>query len=276
MSLGFPNAAEVGQTSSPVYFLHIPKTAGTTFHTFLSTQYDESDICPAHLWSQLLAWSPEQIGKCSLIRGHFYAHLHRYVPQAMRYVTFVRDPVERALSHYGHIMAAAPHYLHARAHAMGDFGSYLRDPELATTLNNFQVRALAVEFDPPSVAAAMSREELSNLELERHIEVHVPTQSTQQLLDIATFRLKQACFVGITEQMNESVALARERFHWHRPAEIESHNANPQRLRASDLPAGDLALLRKLNEADYELYGAARRRLTDEIEEARATGALRS
>ena len=269
-----PNAAPAEDRTSPVYFLQIPKTAGTTSHTFLSTQYDETDICPAHLGSQLLAWTPEQLGRYSLIRGHFYASLHHYVPQPMRYVTFFRDPVERALPHNGHIMAAPPHYLHARAHAVGDFGSHLRDPELATTASNFQVMALAVDFDPLSIAATLSPEELADLKLDRNIEVHVSSLSAQEFLDIATLRLQQACLVGITERMNESVGLARERFGWKRPAHVETHNTNPQRLRVNDVSFGDLALLRKLNEADYELYDVACRRLANEIEEARATGLL--
>ena len=254
-----PNAAPVEDRASPVYFLHIPKTGGTTVHNFLASQFAEQVVCPAHVWHQLLPLPPEQIGSYSFIWGHFYAYLYRHAPMPMRYVTFVRDPVERALSHYGHVVLHADHYLHARARELGDFGAYLRDPELATTLNNFQVKSFALDLDPHSIWANLSGQGLGGLELERRLETATPSLSDAEMLAIAKTRLGQMCFIGITERLDESLALLCHQFGWHAPAQVESRNANASRVRASEIAAGDLALLREVNAADFELYEFANR-----------------
>ena len=54
----------------------------------------------------------------------------------MHDMTFLRHPVERALSHYGHIMRHAGHCLHAWARELNDFGAFLRDPTLFTYVSN--------------------------------------------------------------------------------------------------------------------------------------------
>ena len=272
MSLALPNAVPVEDKGSPVYFLHIPKTAGTTFHTFLASRFAEDEVCPAHTWHDLVALSAEQIGGYSFIWGHFYAYLHRHVPQPLRYVTFLRDPVERALSHYGHVMLHDDHYLHQRAREVGDFGAYLRDPELLTTVNNFQVKSFALDLDPHAIVSALPTTERDTLEVERRLETAAAPLSDAAMLAIAKCRLEQMCFIGITERLDESLALLCHKFGWQRPAQIESRNANAGRLRASAISASDLELLRELNAADHELYEFANRLFAGELERMDAAG----
>jgi Sulfotransferase family len=267
-SSGFPNAASIEDTTSPVYFLHIPKTGGTTFLNFLISQFGNNDVCPAHLWRNLLEIPPERVAEYSLIWGHFYSYLYRYVSNQMRYVTILRDPVERALSHYGHIMLHKEHYLHARAKELGDFSAYLRDPEMATTLANFQVMSLALDLDPVATASALSADQLASLELERRLETARSSATAEDMLGVAKRRLRQMHFVGITERLDESVALLCEKFHWQRPEHVESHNVNGNRLRSEGVSKTDLALLRKINEADYQLYEFANQLFLDDLNRA--------
>lgn len=268
---GLPNAAPLQDNASPVYFLHIPKTGGTTFNKFLSAQFGEENVCPAHLWHNLLELSPAQIVGYSLIWGHFYSYLYRYVSRPMRYVTFLRDPVERALSHYGHIMLYEGHYLHRRAKELGNFSSYLRDPEMATTVTNFQVRALALDLDPSAIAPTLSAQELANTELERRLETAAPVMSNEDMLRMAKLRLEQMCFVGITERFEESVVLLCNKFHWQPPAQIESRNVNRARVRSSQISDADLALLRQMNEADYDFYEFATRLFASDLDRVDST-----
>ena len=85
----FPNAAPIGDTLSPLYSLHIPKTAGTTFGAFLESQFEDKEVCPARLWRELISLPATEIRRARLIWGHFYSFLFAYVPHSIRYLVFL-------------------------------------------------------------------------------------------------------------------------------------------------------------------------------------------
>lgn len=98
-------------------FVHIPKTAGTTLHKVISHQYPRQKIFIHHDTegppSAELAARIEAQG-ISVVMGHFSVGLHRYLP-SLRYVTCLRDPVPRLVSHYRHALNDPTHYLHREA-----------------------------------------------------------------------------------------------------------------------------------------------------------------
>src|SRR5216684_3843830 len=100
---------------SLLYYLHIPKTAGTTFTAILDRQFSAEQICPAQLWPDLVRIPPERLRQYRLLRGHFYYCVRAVLPPDTCFATLLRDPVERSLSHYSHIMRESGHYLHRRA-----------------------------------------------------------------------------------------------------------------------------------------------------------------
>jgi Sulfotransferase family len=252
-----PQAVPADQTHCPIYFLHIPKTGGTTFHEFIASQFPESSILPAHLWRELLRRNPQSICEYSFIWGHFYSYLARYVPCNLRYITVLRHPIERALSHYGHIIRETSHYLHMRAVSLRDFGGFLRDPITATAVTNFQVRSLTASFDPVTIAESMSVPQLDAFELEKTLETTTPSTPDHVCVEHAMHRLKQMCFVGITERMTESVAVLCRTFNWAPPLQFRSLNVSDSRLKWSELRADDRDLLMQLNAEDLKLYAFA-------------------
>jgi len=139
-----PNAVASDDPRGIIYFLHIPKTGGTTFHSFISAQFEGGKVCSAHLWHQMVVLDPKIVGGCEFIWGHFYSYLHRYLQMPMRYITMLRHPLERALSHYAHVRNNAGHYFHRKALEQGTFSNYIGDPEIAPTLNSFQARSLTL------------------------------------------------------------------------------------------------------------------------------------
>lgn len=86
------------------YFLHIPKTGGTSFTHLIDSYYNNAEILPYQTWPQLLPHWPFDISKIKLVRGHFEYGIHRiFGRENMRYFTILRDPVKRVLSSYRHI-----------------------------------------------------------------------------------------------------------------------------------------------------------------------------
>ena len=78
-------------------FVHIPKTAGTWFTSFLMQHFSQDEIAPP-LYS-----SPESTDFSApskrLFAGHFRL-IAINTKRPMRVVTFLRDPFERTASHY--------------------------------------------------------------------------------------------------------------------------------------------------------------------------------
>ena len=79
------------------------------------------------------------------------------------------------------------------------------------------------------------------------------------MLAIAKRRLDQMCLVGISERLEESIALLCAMFGWETPSNVESHNVNPERIQKHDIREADLAVLLELNAADMALYEHATR-----------------
>ena len=155
-----PQFAASDDSSSPYYFLHIPKTAGSTLNQVLDGLFNDFEICSHFGWTELLNIPRDALGDYKLFRGYLYGYLHRYVEMPLRYFTFLRDPVDRALSHYSHILRDENHYMRQRTLALGSFGAFIRDPETRNLVVNFQVRAIALDFDPVTHAAKLSENEL--------------------------------------------------------------------------------------------------------------------
>lgn len=147
-------------------FVHIPKTAGTTLHKVISQQYQRGKIFIRHDTegppSAELAARIEAQG-ASVIMGHFSVGLHRFIP-SLRYVTCLRDPVPRLLSHYRHALHDPAHYLHREAKSLS-FAAYVSSG-LSGELSDGMTRMLAGvdDFHHAEVTGQTLALAVSNLE----------------------------------------------------------------------------------------------------------------
>ena len=118
----------------PVYFLHLPKAAGSTLRTYLESQFRRDEVCPTKLWYELLALPDEARARDRLFSGHFGWCLHELVGAPLTTITMVRDPVERAWSHYRFVARVPEHPQHQLARATGDIRSVPRPGTSASTI----------------------------------------------------------------------------------------------------------------------------------------------
>jgi hypothetical protein len=169
----------------PLIFLHIPKAAGTTLRAVLSSRYRReqtfvigNDInADIH---RLIALDEAERHRLRLLMGHMSFGLHRYLAPGARYVSILRDPVERVLSEYRFLKSNVRHPFHHQVREMS-LAEYL-DSDFTGQSSNGQTRLLSGSHVEGTLGIA-GRESLHESHLQSalgNIERHFVITGTQQ------------------------------------------------------------------------------------------------
>jgi hypothetical protein len=225
----------------PLIYIHIPKAAGSTLQEIIAGQYagGRSFIFtgdPAR--QQSFTRLPEsERASFDVLLGHVQFGIHEHIPDPALYVTMLRDPLERVVSHYHFILARPEHYLHE---SLKRRGYSLRDWLLEARpimLDNFQLRWL---IDTPIAQTPFGG-------------------ITRAMLDQAKWNLENAfSVIGLVERFDESLACLASAFGWDLAGSDIQRNANPDRPSIDALDAPTLAAIRETNALELELYDFAR------------------
>jgi hypothetical protein len=133
-----------------VVFVHIMKTAGTTISNWVERHYGRSDVLTgAAVWPEFLQFPLSVVLQKRFIRGHFGNYITKILPPPhYRYMTLLRNPAERALSHYFHFKRVADDVRHELV-KNDDFtlDDYMTHPLTRSFAANFQVANLSLLYD---------------------------------------------------------------------------------------------------------------------------------
>lgn len=238
----------------PFYFLHIPKSAGTSFRAFLEEHFPPQSVCTASYWYELVQLPRKQLSAFRFFRGHLYGFVDRFLPRKPRYIIMLRDPVERALSHYDQIWRQPEHYLHRRVREQQSFGNFLRDPLTSLEVTNFQTRCIGLDLDPVRELSRFSQAELRASAFEQWFATSAPAVGDHELLARAKRRVDRSTFVGLAEHFHESVARLAAIMRWNVTGEYPRLNAASDRISKESLQTEELELLRRRTALDQALY----------------------
>lgn len=151
-----------------VCFLHIEKTAGTSFHEYLMELFPLEAVLPERL-RELHKYSDEEIRRCHLFSGHFDLCSCSRLPAETRYVVFLRDPVERILSLYYFWRSVRQdsgnqHWEHIRIAKTCRLSEFLRHAFIQDHVDNVFVRRLLPGgVDPGKPVTADSAEQAGRI-----------------------------------------------------------------------------------------------------------------
>jgi len=193
-----------------LYFLHIPKTGGTTFTAILDYYFDNNRICPDQVWSEFNN-GQKDFSPYKLIRGHFGYGLHRILDKNLVYVTMIRNPKNRIISHYDHIK-----YRPIGNHWVNDY-FILENETLLEVLENPKKKTIFLDLQTRELALDLSEETFRETILKYPNYLHAISSfefDYENLLKIAKYRLSQFTYFGLTERFDDSLFLLYYTFGW--------------------------------------------------------------
>jgi len=237
-----------------LYFLHIPKTAGTTLISILDSFFDYDTIYPEQLWHNLLKNRLTDFSKCRLIRGHFGFGLCRLLPKKPVIMTMLRNPVDRYISGIEHkIRDPDPRFEPKSEMKHKSPLEILNDPE-SSGFEDLQCRQIGLDPDILSITKSWEHEELANFKYPQVLQKASKKVSRDKLLQDAKTRLSEFEFVGISERFEDSVSLLFFTFGWRPIHNIWKLNVTPKKIKKTDVPKETINRILESNQLDSKLY----------------------
>jgi hypothetical protein len=171
----------------------------------------------------------EQRAKFRLIMGHFQYGIHSFLPQESTYVTVVRDPVERVISHYYYLLQTQPEIALNGSSTM----SLVEMLEQGRTvdLDNLVVRCFSGvdEYDVPA----------------GHID--------QRVYDLAVQHLRTRFkFIGYQHRADEAYSALQKQFNWKPRESLRIVNRGERAGAITD--EATRAAIQQFNRWDCRLY----------------------
>jgi hypothetical protein len=217
-----------------LFFLHIPKTAGTSFNAILTSQFAPEEICPFPYegFTNALRQTPsEALMKYRLMQAHCKYSIFRLLPRPPIFITMLRDPIQRFISTYHHILRDSTHQLHKTV-ARG-----------ALPLHEF---------------VKHSSSQIIHNQMVRRLASGAESLGEQAQLEVAQSRLSEMAFFGLTERFEDSIKVLGGTFGWHINT-LPHLNAAPSKhtyAAISDEVLDDIRMANSLDAALYE-FGKA-------------------
>jgi hypothetical protein len=169
--------------------------------------------------------------------------LHHYLPGNSRYITVLRDPVERVISQYYYIKKNAHNPMHEQVEKGGMSIAEFVSSGIVVGMNNGQCRFLNGDLDEYGFDAC----DVSLFEnVKKYIEEHF-------------------IWLGVTERFDESILLLSKLMKWEKPPHYIRENISKIRKSRAEISAEDIAVIKRYNELDLKLYQYANELLDEKI-----------
>lgn len=219
-------------TKDCYFFLHIPKTAGTSFRAMLNDIFKPWEILPnttdiagngglyPMIYKLLRRKRFNELTKIKIMLGHYPYRPKTYFENAPVVLTFLRDPFKRAVSRLFHMK-----------------------------INDSR-------FKDQSLTEIYEQNPIDFINLQVHYisgyTGHINQLGNDQL-EIAKQNLKSFAFCGITSRFEESVELLENTFNWKFKEQSLTKNVN-KKYSIDEVPSELIEKIKAVNQLDQKLY----------------------
>jgi hypothetical protein len=237
---------------TPIFFLHLPKTAGTTLNTILETYFHQKEIFPYYFTRDLPSLSPEELKKYKYFRGHLhYDVITRLLPRKPVTLTMLRQPVELFISFFAHLQRFSEADL-------VQWAPRLAAPIRNITLTDFVNEAHLYHISQNSQSYfIVPRFDFSTIEELKALLTNMRQQPWPVEADDIKYGqslLSEFAFVGLSERFQESLFLLAYTFGWRPITEYQTLNIGSNKPEQAQISPDILDQIRQINAADQALY----------------------
>ena len=243
---------------TPCYFVHIPKTAGTSIRVLVEGLYSAEDRCDSWIGQDILKVLPWKLRQYKFIAGHYNLSYLKWLSLGNNrtVITFLREPIQRTVSHYFYLRDYKDSVLQALAESI-TIDQFIRKPEGVYELANLQTRYLG--SDDLDDEFSIIRTDICPDFAERFVSGPWIDLTYER----AVKNLEKCYVLGIVERMPHSLLLLASKLGL--SPEVELTNQNTKNNQVKKIEPQTLECLVNINKYDIMLYAAANSILTEKL-----------
>jgi hypothetical protein len=239
-----------------LFFLHIPKTAGTSLRRYLEDQNHPKSVLSARSWADVDLAILKDIKNKNLVMGHFDTRMLPFIPSWFKKAVFLRDPVQRTISAISHTLRDKNFRPTGFDFDEKSIHELIRIPEAMAWFCNNQVGLMSANYDSSRLLASMNdRRDLCG-------EEGLKDDTTLSLdLELAKSNLEQFDFIGLTNRFDEYVGDLAAMCNFYPPLRSPRLNTSPNDS-IIEICKNDIILIESYNDLDIQFYDFAQKQAT--------------
>jgi len=240
-----------------IIFIHVPKTGGSSLTTILNYEYGDNFSRVENKKSLKDAMAQSDI-EC--IAGHFNYGWHKLIKGECKYITILRNPIDRIISHYFFVLRSPEHEVYKKIINSNEdlkkvFGKNIKvagGKEKMAKLMHKKVGIVKYVL-----SGLTDQTENGQTRMLSGLDAPFGKCNKEMLLAAKKNLSDDFIAVGLTERFGESVQLFRRKLKWKRDYTAAVENKRVDLSISSKFDNESIEYIKSFNRFDIELYNYA-------------------